>query len=155
MASKYQTMSALFQQTANEVTSNPVRWMSFLNTASSVYKYPFSDQLMIYSQRPHATACASLELWNKKMRRWVNRGAKGIALLDDSGTWPKLRYVFDIQDTHPGINGRTPFLWRMEERHREPILQHLIQTNDLDETTYLLRDALNEQARNTVKHTHE
>ena len=150
MASKYQTMSALFQQTANEVTSNPVRWMSFLNTASSVYKYPFSDQLMIYSQRPHATACASLELWNKKMRRWVNRGAKGIALLDDSGTWPKLRYVFDIQDTHPGINGRTPFLWRMEERHREPILQHLIETYDLDETTYLLRDALMEVARNSV-----
>lgn len=150
MASKYQTMSALFQQTANEVTSNPVRWISFLNTASSVYKYPFSDQLMIYSQRPNATACASLELWNKKMHRWVNRGAKGIALLDDSRTWPKLRYVFDIQDTHLGINGRTPFLWHMEERHHEPILQHLIETYNLDETSYLLRDALMEVARNSV-----
>lgn len=150
MASKFQAMTGLFQYTSKEITSNPYRWMSFLNTAASVYKYSFNEQVMIYAQRPDTIACAPLEIWNKKMNRWVNRGATGIALLDDSSTRQRLKYVFDLRDTHLGVNGRTPFIWRMQEHHTEPVLQHLIDTYDLDPDTYLLHNALMEIARNSV-----
>lgn len=150
MASKLQYMSALSEHTSHEITSNPVRWLSFLNTASNVYKYPFSDQLMIYAQRPDTFACATLEIWNTKMNRWVNRGAKGIALIDDSGPRARLKYVFDIRDTHLGRDGRTPYLWQLNEEHMEPIRDHLIETYGLDADTYLLRDALMAAAEKNV-----
>ena len=150
MTSKFQAMTGLFQYTNKEITSNPYRWMSFLNTAASVYKYSFNEQVMIHAQRPDTIACAPLEIWNKKMNRWVNRGATGIALLDDSGTRQRLKYVFDLRDTHLGVNGRTPFIWRMQEHHTEPVLQHLIDTYDLDPDTYLLHNVLMEIARNSV-----
>ncbi len=150
MASKLQYMSALSEHTSHEITSNPVRWLSFLNTASSVYKYPFSDQLMIYAQRPDTFACATLEIWNTKMNRWVNRGAKGIALIDDSGPRTRLKYVFDIRDTHLGRDGRTPYLWQLGEEHMEPIRDHLIETYGLDADTFLLRDALMAVAEKNV-----
>ena len=104
MASKYQIISNLAEETAKAVSRSGEDWMDYLDTASRVYKYPFSDQLLIHAQRPDATACASLELWNNRMGRWVNRGAKGIALIDDSTDWPRLRYVFDVSDTHRGRN---------------------------------------------------
>ncbi len=150
MASKYQYMSALSEHTAHGITSNPVRWLSFLNTASSVYKYPFNDQLMIYAQRPDTPACASLEIWNTKMNRWVNRGAKGIALIDDSEPRNKLKYVFDIRDTHLGRYGKTPYLWSLQEEHTEAIRDHLIEAYGLDADTYLLRDALMQAAKQNV-----
>lgn len=85
---------------AAHISSSPRDWMNYLDTAARLYRYPFMDQLLIHAQRPKATACASLELWNEKMLRWVNRGAKGIALLDETMQKTRLRYVFDIQDTH-------------------------------------------------------
>ena len=87
---------------------------------------------MIHAQRPDATACAELEVWNEKMRRWVNRGAKGIALIDDTGPRRALRYVFDVSDTHPVRGGKTPYLWRMKEEQQEMILNHLADTYGLD-----------------------
>lgn len=150
MASKYQYMAALSEHTAHEITSNPVRWLSFLNTAASVYKYPFNDQLMIYAQRPDTPACATMEVWNRKMNRWVNRGAKGIALIDDTGPRRQLKYVFDIRDTHLGRFGKTPYLWRLKEDHTDAIRDHLIDSYGLDADTQYLRDALMETARQSV-----
>ena len=95
---------------ATRISSSPRDWMNYLDTAARLYRYPFMDQLLIHAQRPKATACASLELWNEKMLRWVNRGAKGIALLDETMQKTRLRYVFDIQDTHKVKGGRTPYL---------------------------------------------
>ena len=118
---------------AKEITSSPRDWMKYLDTAAKLYRYPFSDTLLIHAQRPDATACASLELWNGKMNRWVNRGAKGIALIDDTGPRRRLKYVFDISDTHLGIGGRTPNLWRMEDVQKEAVLGHLADTYGLSE----------------------
>lgn len=143
-------MAALSEHTAQEITSNPVRWLSFLNTAASVYKYPFNDQLMIYAQRPDTPACATMEVWNKKMNRWVNRGAKGIALIDDTGPRRTLKYVFDIRDTHLGRFGKTPYLWRLKEEHADAIRDHLIDAYGLDADTRSLRDALMETVRQSV-----
>ena len=110
---------------AAHISSSPRDWMNYLDTAARLYRYPFMDQLLIHAQRPKATACASLELWNEKMLRWVNRGAKGIALLDETMQKTRLRYVFDIQDTHKVKGGRTPYLWRLQEKQQEELLKHL------------------------------
>ena len=104
----------LAQQNARYVSNSPQDWMSYLDVAARLYRYSFTDTLLIHAQRPDATACAELELWNQKMSRWVNRGAKGIALLDDTGPRTKLRYVFDIADTHLVRGGRTPLLWNLD-----------------------------------------
>ena len=104
--SKLQDIRELAQEHATSVSSSPRDWMGYMDTAARLYRYPFTDQLLIHAQHPQATACASLELWNEKMFRWVNRGARGIALLDENGHNTRLRYVFDISDTHkiyPGI----------------------------------------------------
>lgn len=128
MANKVKNIRALSAETAREITQTPENWMRFLDTASRVYKYPFHEQMLIYAQRPDAIACASIEVWNKNLRRWVNRGSKGIALLDDSGSYLKLKYVFDFTDTHPGYQGLVPFIWKMETAFHEPILSHLEDT---------------------------
>ena len=104
----------LAQQNARYVSNSPQDWMSYLDVAARLYRYSFTDTLLIHAQRPDATACAELELWNQKMSRWVNRGAKGIALLDDTGPRTKLRYVFDIADTHLVRGGKTPLLWNLQ-----------------------------------------
>ncbi|MFQ6805527.1 MAG: hypothetical protein ACLRT5_12520 [Lachnospiraceae bacterium] len=122
----------LARETAKEVSGSPRDWMRYLDTASRLYRYPFSDTLLIHAQRPDATACAELEVWNEKMRRWVNRGAKGIALIDDTGPRRVLRYVFDVSDTHPVRGGRTPYLWRLKEDQREMLLNHLTDTYGLN-----------------------
>ena len=109
--------------------------MSYLDVAARLYRYSFTDTLLIHAQRPDATACAELELWNQKMSRWVNRGAKGIALLDDTGPRTRLRYVFDIADTHLVRGGRTPLLWNLDSReHEQAILDHLADTYGLSQT---------------------
>ena len=111
----------LAAQTAREISADGETWRSFLQTASTLYKYSFYDQMMIYAQRPDATACASFELWTNTMRRYVRRGAKGIALLDMTGDVPRYRYVFDISDTGTRQNARTPFTWAIREENRAPI----------------------------------
>ena len=122
----------LARETAKEVSGSPRDWMRYLDTASRLYRYPFADTLLIHAQRPDATACAELEVWNEKMRRWVNRGAKGIALIDDTGPRRVLRYVFDVSDTHPVRGGRRPYLWRLKEDQREMLLNHLTDTYGLN-----------------------
>ena len=111
----------LAAQTAREIAADGETWRSFLQTASTLYKYGFYDQMMIYAQRPDATACASFELWTNTMRRYVRRGAKGIALLDMTGDVPRYRYVFDISDTGTRQNARTPFTWTIREENSMPI----------------------------------
>ncbi len=132
MASLYE-IRGLAEYAAENVSRSPKDWMKYLDTAARLYRYPFSDTLLIYAQRPSATACASLELWNEKMGRWVNRGAKGIALIDDSGPRRRVRYVFDVRDTHLGRGGRTPNLWKLEERHREALRDYLADTYSVRE----------------------
>ena len=125
----------LAQQNARYVSNSPQDWMSYLDVAARLYRYSFTDTLLIHAQRPDATACAELELWNQKMNRWVNRGAKGIALLDDTGPRTKLRYVFDIADTHLVRGGKTPLLWNLDSHeHEQTILDHLADTYGLSQT---------------------
>lgn len=112
---KINDIRVLAEETASDAASSPRDWMAYLDTAAKLYRYPFADNLLIHAQRPQANACAELETWNEKMGRWVNRGAKGIALIDDTGPRQRLRYVFDIEDTHMVRGGRTPYLWKMEE----------------------------------------
>lgn len=100
MATTLQAVIGLSDKLTSDLTTRRGAWRQYLNTAARVYKYSFSDQLLIYGQRPDATACAELPLWNEKMGRWVNRGAHGIALIDTSRRRPRLRYVFDVSDTH-------------------------------------------------------
>ena len=96
---KLNDIRELAEETAGKISRSPKAWMEYLDTAAKLYRYPFADSLLIHAQRPGATACASMEVWNGKMRRWVKRGAKGIALIDDGGRRKRLRYVFDISDT--------------------------------------------------------
>ena len=149
--SKLQDIRNLAQEHAVSVSSSPGDWMDYMDTASRLYRYSFSDQLLIHAQRPDATACASLELWNEKMLRWINRGAKGIALFDETWQNTKLRYVFDISDTHMVAGGRSPYLWQMQEHQREEILTHLEEVYGLEEKdTATLQDALMAVAREMV-----
>ena len=137
---------------AAHISSSPRDWMNYLDTAARLYRYPFMDQLLIHAQRPKATACASLELWNEKMLRWVNRGAKGIALLDETMQKTRLRYVFDIQDTHKVKGGRTPYLWRLQETQQEELLNHLEEVYGLEaKDTGSLSDALMATAKYMVE----
>ena len=149
--SKLQDIRNLAQEHAVSVSSSPGDWMDYMDTASRLYRYSFSDQLLIHAQRPDATACASLELWNEKMLRWVNRGARGIALFDETWQNTKLRYVFDISDTHMVAGGRSPYLWKMQEHQREEILTHLAEVYALEEKdAATLQDALMAVVREMV-----
>ena len=132
---KFNDIRELAQQNARWVSNSPKDWMNYLDVAARLYRYSFKDTLLIHAQRTDATACAELEVWNKKMNRWVNRGAKGIALLDDASPRAKLRYVFDIADTHLVQGGRTPILWRIDySEHQQMILDHLADTYALTQT---------------------
>ena len=132
---KFNDIRELAQQNARWVSNSPKDWMNYLDVAARLYRYSFKDTLLIHAQRPDATACAELEVWNKKMNRWVNRGAKGIALLDDASPRAKLRYVFDIADTHLVQGGKTPILWRIDySEHQRMTLDHLADTYALTQT---------------------
>ena len=123
---KYIKISVLARETAKKVCRGREQWIRYLDVASRLYKYPFEDQLLIYAQRPDATACASLEMWNERMFCWVNRGAKGIALIDEESERPKLRYVFDVSDVHKAKRiGKDPFIWHLREEHKEVVLVEL------------------------------
>ena len=106
MASKYELISALAESTALDLSRDPAAWMHFLDTAGRMYRYPFMDQLLTHAQRPDATACAELEVWNEKMNCWVNKDSKGSALLTERNGWPRLRYVFDVSNVHPAYTHR-------------------------------------------------
>ena len=129
MVTKYQMISYLAEDTAKEIAKNGQEWTRYLTTAARLYKYPFNEQILIFAQRPDATACASLELWNEKMNCWVNRGAKGIALLDTENSYTRLKYVFDVSDVHKARRiGREPNLWELREEHKETVLEQVEKT---------------------------
>ena len=125
MPSKTEEYLALAQRTANGLTRYWESWTDYLTTASRLYKYPFADQLMIYAQRPDATACADFDIWNNRMNRYVRRGAKGIALLDESSGYPRLHYVFDVSDTGVRRNSRDPERWEMNDDLFKPVSEML------------------------------
>ena len=129
MQTKYHEIYRLAGETVKKVIANGQEWMKYLATAARLYKYPFEDQILIYAQKPEATACASIKIWNEKMFCWVNRGAKGIALIDAERDWPVLHYVFDVSDVHPAKRiGKKPYLWKMETEHEEAVLEQLEKT---------------------------
>ena len=138
MPTKAELYAQMADKVARQITSSWQEWAGFLTTAARLYKYPFHEQLMIYAQRPDATACAEYDLWNNRMGRYVRRGSKGIALMDTSGDWPRLRYVFDISDTGTRERSRTPWLWTLEEQYMPSITAMLernyeIAGNDLNQ----------------------
>ena len=128
MPSKTEEYLALAQRTANGLTRYWESWTDYLTTASRLYKYPFADQLMIYAQRPDATACADFDIWNNRMNRYVRRGAKGIALLDESSGFPRLHYVFDVSDTGVRRNSRDPEVWQYNDDLKKPVSEMLAAT---------------------------
>ena len=128
MPSKTEEYLALAQRTANGLTRYWESWTDYLTTASRLYKYPFADQLMICAQRPDATACADFDIWNNRMNRYVRRGAKGIALLDESSGFPRLHYVFDVSDTGVRRNSRDPEVWQYNDDLKQPVSEMLNKT---------------------------
>ena len=126
---KYDFISTLAQETAKEIVRNRNAWMQYLTTAARLYKYPFREQLLIYAQRPDATACASIDVWNERMHCWVNKGAKGIALIDeDNAHGKRLKYVFDVSDVHAARRiGRYPEKWEVHEEHKDAVIDRLEQ----------------------------
>ena len=128
MPSKTEEYLVLAQRTANGLTRYWESWTDYLTTASRLYKYPFADQLMIYAQRPDATACADFDIWNNRMNRYVRRGAKGIALLDESSGFPRLHYVFDVSDTGVRRNSRDPEVWQYNDDLKQPVSEMLAAT---------------------------
>ena len=127
MTNKMQFYAQMAEDAAKQITGSREQWTAFLRTAARLYKYPYHEQLMIFAQRPDATACAEYDLWNNTMRRYVRRGSKGIALIDTSGDRPRLRYVFDVSDTGERRNSRPVQLWSMKEEYRDPIMKALEQ----------------------------
>ena len=131
MPSKLQYYQAVSEQAATDAAATSSSWTGFLDTAARLYKYPFPDQLLIHTQRPDAIACAPIEIWNNQFNRWVVRGTKGIALIDDSGNYPRLKYVFDVNDTEAALyNSRPVFVWEMRQEHRELVLEALDKVYD-------------------------
>ena len=135
------------RETAKQITGNVDAWKGFLDTASRLYRYSFPDQLLIYAQRPEATACASYDVWNNSIRRYIRKGSRGIALIDDSGASPKLRYVFDVADTveyarlHP--RPMSFYLWELEDRHVATVTTVLAETYDVPEPERGLHEMIN------------
>ena len=139
MITKYQMISIMAEETAREIAKNEQAWTRYLTTAARLYKYPFNEQMLIYAQRPDASACASLETWNEKMNCWVNRGAKGIALIDTESERPRLKYVFDVSDVHKARRiGRDPYLCEFQEEHKNAVIRQngkIIKEIDLNAVT--------------------
>ena len=127
VSAKVLNTADIFSAHMAEVTKDAENWASFLSLAARMYKYSFVDQVLIHAQRPDAIACASFDFWNSRMQRWVKRGSKGIALIDRTNPQnPRLKYVFDIQDTSQSrSNTATPYIWRMEQEHRPHVKKTL------------------------------
>ena len=131
MPSKVQFYAQMANHVATQITGSYQSWISFLETAGRLYKYPYAEQLMIHAQRPDATACAEFDFWNQQWGRYVRRGSKGIALIDTSGDNPRLRYVFDVSDTGTRENSRAVRLWQLREEHHDSISAMLERTYDV------------------------
>ena len=131
---KYEKISVLARETAKRISANREEWIRYLDVASRLYKYPFEDQILIYAQRPDATACASLEMWNEKMFCWVNRGAKGIALLDGESERPRLRYVFDaVSYTHLDVYKRQGGEVPSGKKLKEDMIKQIVRKKEVSE----------------------
>ena len=137
MPSKAQAYAQMADHTAGRLTSSYQGWTEFLTTAARLYKYPYHEQLMIYAQRPDATACAEYDFWNDRMGRYVRRGSRGIALIDASGETPRLRYVFDVSDTGGRDNSRRVNLWELRPEHTDAVAAALEQRYDVAFTSDL------------------
>ena len=153
MANKLYAMEQLTEEVAKDVAASPQEWMRFLNTASRLYKYTFPEQLLIYGQRPEATAVASMEIWNQKMYRWIKKGSKGIALIDNtSGPKTKLRYVFDVQDTYKVRNlGKDPQLWNLSVEGEQLVADYLQEQLSLEDTEGGLAESLHQAAKESMQ----
>ena len=153
MANKLYAMEQLTEEVAKDVAASPQEWMRFLNTASRLYKYTFPEQLLIYAQRPEATAVASMEIWNQKMYRWIKKGSKGIALIDNtSGPKTKLRYVFDVQDTYKVRNlGKDPQLWNLPMEGEQLVADYLQEQLTLEDTEGGLAESLHQAAKESMQ----
>ena len=153
MANKLYAMEQLTEEVAKDVAASPQEWMRFLNTASRLYKYTFPEQLLIYAQRPEATAVASMEIWNQKMYRWIKKGSKGIALIDNtSRPKTKLRYVFDVQDTYKVRNlGKDPQLWNLPVEGEQLVADYLQEQLSLEDTEGGLAESLHQAAKESMQ----
>ena len=153
MANKLYAMEQLTEEVAKDVAASPQEWMRFLNTASRLYKYTFPEQLLIYAQRPEATAVASMEIWNQKMYRWIKKGSKGIALIDNtSGSKTKLRYVFDVQDTYKVRNlGKDPQLWNLPVEGEQLVADYLQEQLSLEDIEGGLAESLHQAAKESMQ----
>ena len=153
MANKLYAMEQLTEEVAKDVAASPQEWMRFLNTASRLYKYTFPEQILIYAQRPEATAVASMEIWNQKMYRWIKKGSKGIALIDNtSGPKTKLRYVFDVQDTYKVRNlGKDPQLWNLPVEGEQLVADYLQEQLSLEDIEGGLAESLHQAAKESMQ----
>ena len=153
MANKLYAMEQLTEEVAKDVAASPQEWMRFLDTASRLYKYTFPEQLLIYAQRPEATAVASMEIWNQKMYRWIKKGSKGIALIDNtSRPKTKLRYVFDVQDTYKVRNlGKDPQLWNLPVKGEHLVADYLQEQLSLEDTEGGLAESLHQAAKESMQ----
>ena len=153
MANKLYAMEQLTEEVAKDVATSPQEWMRFLNTSSRLYKYTFPEQLLIYAQRPEATAVASMAIWNQKMYRWIKKGSKGIALIDNtSGPKTKLRYVFDVQDTYKVRNlGKDPQLWNLPVKGEHLVADYLQEQLSLEDTEGGLAESLYQAAKESMQ----
>ena len=148
MAAKYQLITELYRRTGRDVTRNPQAWQGFLSSACRNYKCRFDEQLLIYAQRPDATAVAEIGTWNRLFKRWVNKDSKGIAVFDPKGRRNTLKYYFDVSDTHEGYYGSRPVpIWRMDKRYEQPVMERLADrfggTEGGDLATFLMQTAEN------------
>ena len=153
MANKLYAMEQLTEEVAKDVAASPQEWMRFLNTASRLYKYTFPEQLLIYAQRPEATAVASMEIWNQKMYRWIKKGSKGIALIDNTSRPKiKLRYVFDVQDTYKVRNlGKDPQLWNLPMEGEQLVADYLQEQLSLEDTEGGFAESLHQAAKESMQ----
>ena len=153
MANKLYAMEQLTEEVAKDVAASPQEWMRFLNTASRLYKYTFPEQILIYAQRPEATAVASMEIWNQKMYRWIKKGSKGIALIDNtSGPKTKLRYVFDVQDTYKVRNlGKDPQLWNLPMEGEQLVADYLQEQLSLEDAEGGFAESLHQAAKESMQ----
>ncbi|MEG1291812.1 MAG: hypothetical protein RSD28_05895 [Lachnospiraceae bacterium] len=156
MARKIDYISMLAEETAKDIVKTEKEWRGYLNTAARLYKYPFQEQMLIFAQRPNATACVSIEIWNEKMNCWVNKGAKGIALIDEDAPFSRLKYVFEVADVHKARRiGRDPYLWQMREEHEEAIMERLEKTYGVTDENKPFTDRILEIAERITFDTYE
>ena len=152
MASKYYEITSLAEETTSRITSNQREWTSYLKTAGKIYKYPFEDQMLIYTQRPDATACTSIDYWNNRMKCWVKKGSKGIALIDRNSDYNKLRYVFDVSDVQKSREGGVlPYDWQVKEEYKDKIIEKLDETYGSTNSNRIFEERIIEMSKHIAE----